>query len=61
MAHIQKENLYHLLKEDAKIGARGLPLEKLNQLKGEITAEFDDINSKLRRIGNMLIGEYERG
>jgi hypothetical protein len=61
MAHIQKENLHHLLEEDTEIGARGMPPERLEQLKGEALAEFDDINATLRRLGSVLIGESERG
>jgi len=60
MAHIQKENLHHLLQEDEEIGARGLPATELNKLKREVLDEIADVDDRLRKLGSILTGESWR-
>lgn len=60
MAHIQKENLHHLLQENKEIGARDLPATNMKNLKEEVLNEVNDIDDRLRRLGSMLTGESWR-
>ncbi len=60
MAHIQKNDLHELLKEDEKIGARGFPEDNIKKLERDIVQELAEINDKLRSLANMLLGESSK-
>jgi len=57
MAHIQKENLHHLLQEDDVIGGRNLPTNALDHIKDTVLQEINDVDERLRKLGAVLTGE----
>lgn len=61
MAHIEKEQLHNLLKEDKELGMKGFPRGDLKKLETEVFGTLNKINAELRTAGNMLIGESSKG
>ena len=60
MAHIQKQGLHNLLKEDKKLAGRGFPEKNYRELQAAIVHELAEINSHLRNVANMLLGESSK-
>lgn len=61
MAHIQKKQLHELLKKDERIGGKGFPKDVLKKLEGEGIKEIAEIDSQLKKVANMLLGESNKG